>query len=190
MILALTGVPGTGKSAVARALGAHGWQVLDLNAWIRGPGSREPGVVLGRDPQRDSLEVDERALARALERTLRSAHADLVVEGHLAHHLVPLDFVVVLRCAPSELRRRLAARGWPPEKAAENAEAEALDVITAEVAELRTRELLCAEFDTTGRDAASLAAEIDALARRPTAEALNAHPLGACDWSDEVMSWY
>lgn len=187
MIVAITGTPGTGKSAAAAELSKMGHTVLDLNALIR-----QHAIHEGIDGESGSLIVDEGALRKKLKPVLEEAakQGPLFVEGHLSHHLAPLDVVVVLRCSPRELKRRLEARGWPPEKVAENVEAEAVDLIAVEVGEARSAKLLVAEFDATSPTPEALAREIDALVKHPTAEALIAHPLGGCDWSDEVMSWY
>jgi adenylate kinase len=80
-----------------------------------------------------------------------------VIVGHLAH-LLPIRDVVVLRCHPKELARRLAgSRRISPADLHENLLAEATDVVLVEAVERRRR---IWEIDTTGRPAASVAAEV------------------------------
>ncbi len=148
--LALTGTPGSGKSSVAAELPASvPW--IEVGAWALAHGfghRRGTGTV-----------VDLESLRRRFWRLhARDPHA--VYVGHLAH-LLPLEDVVLLRCHPLELGRRLEAsrRGLPEERAA-NVAAEAVDVILAEALD-RGRRVW--EVDTTGRNPAAVAR---AVARR------------------------
>jgi adenylate kinase len=78
--------------------------------------------------------------------------------GHLAH-LLPLRDVIVLRCHPRELARRLARSRHAPERDLRaNLVAEATDAILLEAVGLRRR---IWEIDTTGRSPASVAREVD-----------------------------
>jgi broad-specificity NMP kinase len=162
--LALTGTPGTGKSAIGRTL-ARGRPVVEL-------GDLAVREGLGRRHGR-SVEVDLPALARWVAR--RPGLPDrTVVVGHLAH-LLPIRDVFVLRCRPDVLvaRLRSARRGTAADRR-ENYLAEALDVVLLEAVRLgRT----VWEVDTTGRTVGSVAAEVGRiLARRPPAR------FGRVDW--------
>lgn len=142
---ALTGTPGTGKSAVARALapGALGIELADL---AEGFGARR---LAGR-----TVEIDLGALARFVR-----AHAPaypVLVAGHLSHRL-PIPRVIVLRCHPRELARRLARRGTPPSETRANVACEAIDLLAAEARGLGRS---VTELDTTGRRPAEVAREI------------------------------
>ena len=170
--VALTGTPGTGKSSVARALGNRfaSVEIADL-ALALGAGRRR-----GR-----GVEVDLAAVARRLERDPGAAPTLLV--GHLAH-LLPLRDVVVLRCHPVELARRLARarRGSAADRRA-NVEAEATDVILLEAIGLGRRVW---EVDTTARSVASVARTVrGTLLRRPRSRT------GIVDWlGDEAVTDY
>ena len=48
-----------------------------------------------------------------------------LIDGHLAHHL-PVDALIILRCDPSILRKRLEARGYSEQKVTANVEVEML----------------------------------------------------------------
>jgi adenylate kinase len=173
VLIALTGTPGTGKSSVAALLERRGYATVDLTAY-----AREHGFVVGRDEARATDEVDVEALGRSLR--VEAKMGFLV--GHFAHRL-PANAVIVLRCRPSVLRRRLEARGWPPVKVRENVEAEAIDLITQEAAR-RSRRVY--EVDTTERTEEQTEAEILGILMGDTA----GHEPGGIDWSAEVMSWY
>jgi adenylate kinase len=162
--VALTGTPGTGKSAVAAALapGLRSIEVADL--------ARARGAARS---VRGALEVDLPRLRRALRDPASLAGIDLVV-GHLAH-LLPLRDVVVLRCRPAELERRLrrAKRGGPAERR-ENAVAEATDVVLFEARGPGRRVW---EIDTTGRTVERVAREVARRVRRRGASSY-----GEVDW--------
>ncbi|HUL62445.1 MAG TPA: NMP kinase, partial [Methanocella sp.] len=79
---------------------------------------------------------------------------------------------------PAVLRKRLAERGWSPAKIAENAEAEALDVILIEALELNRRAY---EIDTTGLSPAETARAI-----REIAGGTDKYKPGSVDFSEEL----
>ncbi|GAB3685998.1 adenylate kinase family protein [Salinarchaeum chitinilyticum] len=186
MRVAVTGTPGTGKTSAVEALESGDsddtagpsvpmdLDVIHLNELI------EPeGLYEELDKERDSYVVDFEAITEYLD-----GQDDVLVESHLAHHL-DVDRVIVLRCAPAELERRLEERGEAnPEKAesaasiAENAESEALDVILAEAVDRHGRDAVY-EIETTDRSPAEVAAEIRAAIvgdREPSA--------GTVDYTD------
>jgi adenylate kinase len=178
MRIALTGTPGTGKSAVGRELSLLGELVIDLNDLARRRG------LLGRhDRARRTREVRLGGLGRALDRELPRG-ARVFLEGHVAH-LLDVDFAVVLRCSPPVLRRRLAARKYPAGKVRENSLAEALDAITSEaVARLGRGRVF--ELDTTRRAPGPVAADIARLARRHFRGAARLRP-GRIDRSNDII---
>ena len=159
MRVVVTGTPGTGKTTVSKLVESD-LDVIHLNDLVR-----EEGLTTGTDEDRDSLVADIDAVSARL-----SGRDDVLVESHLSHHL-DADRVVVLRCHPEELKRRLLERGEPERKAEENAEAEALDVILSEAVDRHGIEAVH-EIDTTDRDPETVAGEIEAAIegeRSPTA---------------------
>jgi adenylate kinase len=177
---ALTGTPGTGKSAIATILGSHGWTAIELTDL-----ARSSGAVVGRDEERQTDEVDEDLLMTAVRKMLGEVdHPRTLLVGHMAH-LMPCDEVMVLRCSPGVLRERLEARKWPPAKVQENVEAEAVGVVLVEAME-REPPLPVYEVDTTHgapkESARLVAATLDGAGTGMEA--------GWVDWSEEVMGWY
>ena len=172
MRVALTGTPGTGKTTVA--------EMLDLPTVHLNDVVREHDLTERTDDERGSLVVDVDAVAAWLAD--QPTDGTTLVESHLAH-LFEADRVVVLRCHPEELLERLSAREDaaahdPPKtpemvarSAAENAEAEALDVVLAEAVERHGPDHVY-EVDTTGRDPSEVAADVRAVvdgSRAPSA---------------------
>lgn len=124
----------------------------------------ELAVALGCGrPIRSGVEVELPRLRRAMRRLPVRASPRLLV-GHLAHFL-PVTSIIVLRCHPIELARRLGRshRGTARERR-ENVAAEATDVVLWEA--LGTG-LPVFEVDTTGRSVAAVAREVAARLRRP-----------------------
>lgn len=147
MRVAVTGTPGTGKTAATARLEGD-LEITHLNEAIE----RE-GLYTERDEERDSLVVDLDAIEAWL------GDREGIVESHLAHRF-PADRVVVLRCHPNELERRLRERGESEAKASENAESEALDLILSEAVSEHGRERVY-EIDTTDRTPEGVAREIE-----------------------------
>ena len=148
MRLAVTGTPGTGKTT-ATDLVEPDLDVIHLNEVIKSEdlSSRE-------DAERDTLVADMDAVEEWL-----GDRDDVIVDSHLAHHL-PVDKVVVLRCQPAELERRLTDRGESEAKSQENAESEALDIVLSEAVENHGLDAVY-EIDATDRSPADVAREIE-----------------------------
>ena len=155
-LIAISGTPGTGKSAVAEALGPRlGLPVIALNDLVRERG-------LGRGSYDGSMVVDEDGVRKALEAVDRPS----LVEGHFAD-LAPADRVsrlFVLRCRPRELADRLAPRGYSLEKLRENLLAEGLDACLIDAVTALGEERV-SEEDTTGRSPEEVAAELEKVLR-------------------------
>jgi adenylate kinase len=145
--IALTGTPGTGKTATARHLAGS------LRCREVGELADELGCARR---VRAGWQVDLWQLRRVLRDRRPLERVDLVV-GHLAH-LLPIRDVVVLRCHPEELVRRLrrAQRGSTHDRQ-ENYVAEATDVVLLEARRPGRRVW---EVDTTGRSVEEVAARV------------------------------
>lgn len=167
MRIALTGTPGTGKTTVARLLP---YPVLDINSLVKG------GMNLGIDPVRGCLDADMDALAKHLNSI--DSEETVILDGHFAHHFA--DWSIVLRLHPSALRLRLIERDYSEEKIRENLEAEALDIILAEAAEMCSR---VDEIDTTDKSVEQVAEIVIGIIEG----ALRLAP-GQVDWLEEFFS--
>ncbi|MCU4716690.1 adenylate kinase family protein [Halapricum hydrolyticum] len=166
MRVAVTGTPGTGKTTATELL-ASDFEVIHLNEVIR-----EQGLTTGHDDERDTRIADLDAVESWLD-----DRENVVVESHLAHEF-DADRVIVLRCAPEVIERRLRERGESAESARENAESEALDVILGHAVQNHGEDNVY-EIETTDRSPEAVAAEIDAVIageREPSA--------GTVDYTD------
>ncbi|MDW5564019.1 MAG: adenylate kinase family protein [Methanomassiliicoccus sp.] len=174
-MIAITGTPGTGKSSMGAILASRGREIIELGDLIK-----KHALHDGMDEERGSLEVDPDYLAERLPDLLPDG--EIVLIGHLAH-LVGADLIIVLRCSPSVLERRLEARGWSEAKVRENMEAEALDVILVEAVESEQETL---EIDTTDMTPAEVADAVEEI----LAGEREKYAVGNIDWSQEVLGWY
>ncbi len=122
MRIIITGTPGTGKTTLAKALAAKlGCALLDVNkiAVQNKLYKKQKGIA--------EKIVDLKKLAAKIRR-LAAREKNFVAEGHLAcEFFIPCEFVVVLRCNPNTLEKRLASRKYPAKKVEENVMAEMLD---------------------------------------------------------------
>lgn len=150
MRVAVTGTPGTGKTTATEHLDTD-LDIVHLNDVIQAE-----DLYTEVDEARDSKVADLDAVREWLD-----GREDVLVESHLSH-LLDADRVVVLRCAPGELERRLLDRGESSEKAEENAESEVLDVILSEAVRDHGRSNVY-EIDTTGRDPDAVADDVAAV---------------------------
>lgn len=180
-VVALSGVPGTGKTTLADALASQGVAVVHLHDL-----AASRGLLGEEDPARPGTRlVDLDALADALHATLAARHEPVaLVEGHFAHEM-DCDLVVLLRCDPLVLVRRLRARGWSEEKVRENVEAEALDVLAAEVLDggVPAREL-----DVTRLGVEEAARALWDIVEAPS-DGLKGAVVGTAAWSLEALPW-
>jgi len=120
----VTGTPGTGKKSVSRIL-AHqlGLKPSSLNSLADG----------FRLVDRKSGEVDTTALGARISRLRVKGGA--VYYGHLLPYVFApeaLTKVVVLRCEPGVLKKRLAERGYPDRKLIDNVEAELIGLVSSD----------------------------------------------------------
>ncbi len=182
MIIGITGTPGTGKTSVC---GSGEVACLDLNSVVK-----TEGLYTGMDPERGSLIADlDRLGDYVRQKEAAAGDRALVIEGHLAHLLVP-DVAIVLRAHPSVLAARLARKGFSARKIQENLEAEVLDLIVAEAVELCETVY---EVDTSDKRVEEVTSVVGAIIAAETGEDAGSGPRtalreryrpGSVNWSD------
>jgi len=154
MRIAITGTPGVGKTTVTKKLESK-YKVFHLNEMVD-----EKDLSKGFDEKRDANIVNIGKLEKVLPRKG-------ILESHFSHQL-SVDRIIILRCNPSELGRRLRHRYEGSDigaeelekKVFENMEAEALDVILIESLQSVEREKVD-EIDTTDVDPEKVARMIE-----------------------------
>lgn len=150
MRVALTGTPGTGKTTAAQTASLP-LEIVHLNDLIA-----DADLTVGADSDRETAIADIDAISAHL-----ADREDVLIESHLSH-LLSVDRVIVLRCAPRVIEERLSERGEPPATVTENAESEALDVILAEAVDRHGLDSVY-EIDTTDESPEEVARRIEAV---------------------------
>lgn len=154
----LTGVPGTGKSTVARLLAQkNGASLVDITKLV------EVLRLYAYVDEEDGAKVVKLAELQDELSTAIKAEKNVIVEGHLGCEMkLPVAKVVVLRCEPRELRARMAGRNYPDKKIAANALSEALDYCVVN-AEKHYGKGKVWEVDTTGKTQKKTLAEVEKI---------------------------
>lgn len=134
MIVAISGVGGVGKTSTAEELvkrlnkkrkGKDRFKLVVLNKL-----AEKSNAYLGFDKKRQSKIVKIGKL-KAEVKKLSKLHPNIVMEGHFSHFF-PADIVIILRCEPKTLEKRLKKKYDWPTKITENLEAEMISLITEE----------------------------------------------------------
>lgn len=112
-VLAVSGTPGTGKTRLCTEMALNGWEVLSLAEL-----AQEHGCLGSVDGEDGAAPIDVHRLADAWT---PPSEGRWLVDGHLSH-LLDLDGIVLLRCSPTVLERRLSDRGYTVEKVRANVE--------------------------------------------------------------------
>jgi adenylate kinase len=138
--LALSGTPGTGKSTIAGLLSSHGIRVSKIEELAQQAGAlEEVDATDGAHP------VDMDILLKSIDKNWQKKPSETqIIDGHLSHNL-PVNAVVILRCEPEIIRRRLNERGYPQPKVEANVEWELLGGAWNE----KENDIPWVEFDTS-----------------------------------------
>ncbi|MEM0066200.1 MAG: adenylate kinase family protein [Sulfolobales archaeon] len=154
--IAISGTPGTGKSAVGALVSRSlGFWLVELSNYVL-----ENKLYVSYDDERLSFVVDEPKLREHLRRLIAERGRVLVV-GHYSEIVDDdiLDKIIVLRINPMELAERLSRRGWPPKKVFENVEAELIGVCTSNALLEHPPDKVC-EVDVTGKSVEDVSKEV------------------------------
>jgi adenylate kinase len=121
MRLLLTGTPGCGKTVLSEKLAIFlKAKLVDVNGII------DKNKIYRLNAKKEK-EVDLKKLSKILKGVLVK-EKNVVIESHLLCEMpLPCDRIIVLRCNPLVLKKRLEKRGYALWKVKENVLAELLD---------------------------------------------------------------
>jgi len=185
-IISISGSGGTGKTAVSKELvkllnaktkkRAEKFKLVPLNKL-----AKEKDAYIGYDKRRRSSIVGMGRLKKELA-AVKKKHPNIVMEGLFAHFL-KADVVIVLRCNPDALGRRLKKKYKWPTKLTENVEAEMISLITEEALPLHAPGTIF-EVDTTKKTAKNTAKTIEKIISNEN-EGMK-YVAGKIDWLENV----
>jgi len=140
MVVAVTGVPGTGKTTLSKNLAKRlSFFYMDVNKLIS-----KYKLSEGYDRKRKTKIVDIKKLNRFLILQIKNLKKDkkikgVIIDSHLSHCLPKkyVDLCIVTKCDIKELSRRLKKKGFHKSKIKENLQAEIFDVCYNEALELK-----------------------------------------------------
>jgi len=138
MRIAITGVPGVGKTSLAKALAKRlNYKYIDLNRMLIEKFKPEYNDLY------DSYEIDD----EMLEQIAKEIPDNSVIDSHLSHLLDNVDVIIYLKLDPNELKKRLENRGYDFRKIFENVWAQNWGIIDSELPKNKKVIVL----DTTGK---------------------------------------
>jgi len=174
MRIAISGVPGTGKTEISKLLSKKlNYKLVSINEF-----AEELDAFIGYDKEMESriLDMDK------LKKEIKKLKGNIILEGHTSH-LFTADVVIILRCNPEILKKRLEKR-FPsnPLKVQENLEAEILGVITSE-AIMNNKKVY--EIDTSEKSVEQSVNDILRILKGKTEE----FKIGKIDWLEKYYDW-
>ncbi|MEW6097188.1 MAG: adenylate kinase family protein [bacterium] len=157
MKIAITGVPCVGKTTVSKLLAKRlKYKYMNINEL-----AENLNAYIGYDKKLKSKIVDVKKISKEIDKMKN----DIVLDGHFSHEF-KVDTVIILRCNPKILEKRLKKK-YPknPFKVKENVDTEILGVITSEVLKLNKKFY---EIDTTNKKSEEIVGKIiELLKNRP-----------------------
>lgn len=174
MKIVISGTPCTGKTKISKKLsGRLRWKLISVNDL-----AKELNAYLGEDKKRKAKIVD----MKKIKNYLKKIKENVIIEGHVAHE-IPCDVVIVLRCNPEALEKRLKER-YPNdlEKIKENVDVEILGVITSEAVEFNNKVY---EVNTTNK---SIDQNVDDILNILDGRIVE-YEVGLIDWLEKYEEW-
>ena len=144
----------------------------------------ENNFILDFDKDRDTNIVDLVKINKFIENKYRDEKL-VFIDGHLSHLLKIVDKIIILRCHPKELKKRLSSKNWKKEKIIENLQAEILDIILIETLEKHPEKNIF-EIDTTNKEIKEIFENIIQIIENGF-KPVKKYKAGKLDWSEEII---
>ena len=164
---ALTGTPGTGKTSLSKLLNK---KVISLSDYYEeaSEGKRVSGEWI--------VNIEK------LNLLLEDIDCE-IFEGNFAHKLAKIEKIIVLRCDPIILEKRLESRNYSTDKIQENLEAEAIGIIYSESIEYVNKENII-QIDNSNK----CLEETAEIVRKYINDNIKVEE--EIDYSERILDWY
>jgi adenylate kinase len=136
-IIYITGVPGTGKTTIAKHLSQKlALKYLEINDLVK-----QNGLYYGYDINRDTLIVDDELLIKNLKQKIAENNRTCIAGGIIFENF-SFDLIIVLHSSIPVLKRRLEARRYDDNKIESNLESEIMNVLYYELIEFNSSDII------------------------------------------------
>lgn len=186
-ILVVSGTPGTGKTTVSNIVSNYiEAKVISLNEL-----AISENLIEKYDAKRETSVIDRKKIVDYLislieEYKIKKNPKFLIIESHFSD-IVPeqfVNFIIILRCDPDELYKRLEKRGYKKEKIRENVQSEILGNCVNYFLN-KPSKIPILEIDTTNKSIESISETIlDIITNKID---LNEFLVGKIDWLEKLF---
>ena len=107
MILSISGVPGSGKTSVAKILAQRLGMTFHSMGGLRGKMALERGITINELNVQSETDATTDMSVDDYQRELGKKEDHFVIEGRLSWHFIPHSFKIFLDCDPREAARRI-----------------------------------------------------------------------------------
>ena len=171
--IAITGISTIGKTIISKRLAKKlDFKYIEINEL-----AKKLKAYDGYDRKRQCKILD----MKKLEKEINKIKDNIILDGHVSH-LFKVNLVIVLRCDPQKLKRKLNRKYSNKFKIQENLEAEILGVITSEALE-KNKNIY--EIDTTKKTIKQIINDINKIVNGNTKN----YKIGKIDWLEKYEKW-
>ena len=198
LVVAITGTPGTGKTTISDIVAEKlGFAHVDVSRLIKSDVKR---YGLGWDEERKTIIAnipETRKKVQELVRENKEKNQGFVIDGHFSPEVCKPDLVIVLRCPPKKLYKRLRTRkNYAETSVKENVEAECIDSCFVHAQQSSGKAARIIEIETSGsviEDSEKVvraikSARIMRASSRHAARKKEKNPHSKFDYSDECIT--
>ncbi len=155
MIISISGVPGSGKTSIAKLLAARLGVPFFSMGGLRGKMALERGITLDELNKLGETDATTDTSVDDYQRELGKKENAFVIEGRLSWHFIPHSFKIFLDCDPREAARRIF------EARQNTSDIDRIDIPTSDVSSERQDEPLYGSAEDAERDIANRVASDD-----------------------------
>ncbi|MGC9079771.1 MAG: adenylate kinase family protein [Nanopusillaceae archaeon] len=131
MIICITGIPGSGKSTIAKKLAEKiKYHLIDIGEFVI-----KNKLYEEYDEALQTYIVDEEKLFKVLDEYIKDKE-NVIIDGNFSHLYPKCDICIIIKADPNIIYERLKSRGYSYNKIFENIWAMNLEVIEDEIEEM------------------------------------------------------